>query len=207
MPHGPARASPKYRSPITRGRPASRSAETFAVWLTPELDWRKLYAGWPALRKLEYVDEVMRDLRGREAPALPKPQPDYLPVESMQHTVGEHYGEHGAEMPFPDTLFDGDLQNLFSPAAAAAAAATAAAFLRSHRREIVTRVAYWTGEPTSVVRDLVDGLTRRAEQLDLRAAGLEAALLIELTAFLTAVVMNFRYADTDTGDVPAAGAA
>src|SRR5437660_8216845 len=31
-------------------------AETFAVWLTPGLDWRKDYAGWPALRKLEDLD-------------------------------------------------------------------------------------------------------------------------------------------------------
>ena len=31
-------------------------AETFAVWLTPGLDWRAVYAGWPALTKLEYVD-------------------------------------------------------------------------------------------------------------------------------------------------------
>src|SRR3954471_10577854 len=26
-------------------------AETFAVWLTPGLDWREQYAGWPALQK------------------------------------------------------------------------------------------------------------------------------------------------------------
>src|SRR5688572_16769111 len=37
-------------------------AETFAVWLTPDSDWRNEYAGWPALRKLEYVDAVMREI-------------------------------------------------------------------------------------------------------------------------------------------------
>ena len=36
-------------------------AETFAVWMTPGLDWRAEYAGWPeALAKLEYCDRVMR---------------------------------------------------------------------------------------------------------------------------------------------------
>src|SRR5688500_11737408 len=29
-------------------------AETFAVWLTPEAEWRRQYEGWPALEKLEY---------------------------------------------------------------------------------------------------------------------------------------------------------
>src|SRR5215213_2010133 len=31
-------------------------AETFAVWLTPDVDWASEYAGWPALAKLEYTD-------------------------------------------------------------------------------------------------------------------------------------------------------
>ena len=42
-------------------------AETFAVWLTPGLDWRREYAGWPALAKLEYVDRVMHEI-GSQSP-------------------------------------------------------------------------------------------------------------------------------------------
>ena len=42
-------------------------AETFAVWMTPGLDWRAEYAGWPAvLEKLEYCDRAMTALRDRE---------------------------------------------------------------------------------------------------------------------------------------------
>src|SRR5438105_144351 len=48
-------------------------AETFAVWLTPGLDWRREYEGWPALAKLEYVDHVMHEVgplsRSVEPPA------------------------------------------------------------------------------------------------------------------------------------------
>src|SRR3954470_19082114 len=47
-------------------------AETFAVWLTPNRDWRAEYAGWPALAKLEYVDRVMHDL-GDELPIVGLP--------------------------------------------------------------------------------------------------------------------------------------
>ena len=42
-------------------------------------------------------------------------------------------------------------------------------------------------------RSLIDHLARRAAELDLRVGGLDAATLIELTAFGTAVVMNHRY--------------
>jgi len=39
-------------------------AETFAVWMTPGLDWRAEYGNWPeALAKLEYCDRVMGELR------------------------------------------------------------------------------------------------------------------------------------------------
>jgi hypothetical protein len=39
-------------------------AETFAVWLRPRSNWRTRYAGWPALKKLEYVDELMGESAG-----------------------------------------------------------------------------------------------------------------------------------------------
>ena len=65
--------------------------------------------------------------------------------------------------------------------------------LSRHYREIVGRVAFWTSEHPSVVRSLVDVLMRRAKALDLRAGPLEAATLIELTAFATAVVMMYRH--------------
>ena len=44
-----------------------------------------------------------------------------------------------------------------------------------------------------MVRSLLRALRERASQLDLRAGGLEAATLIELTAFGTAVMMHWRY--------------
>jgi len=57
----------------------------------------------------------------------------------------------------------------------------------------VSRVAFWTSEHPSVVRSLIDVLVRRAEALGGRVGPLEAATLIELTAFATAVVMMFRH--------------
>src|SRR5512141_818896 len=50
-----------------QSHPDEDFAETFAVWLTPGLDWRTQYAGWKALQKLEYVEELMQSLMAREA--------------------------------------------------------------------------------------------------------------------------------------------
>ena len=63
-----------------QSHPDEDFAETFAVWLTPGLDWRKRYAGWKALQKLEYVDELMRSLAGKP------PQAQHLP----EYRVADH---------------------------------------------------------------------------------------------------------------------
>jgi hypothetical protein len=176
-------------------------AETFAVWLTPDLDWRKQYANWPALRKLEYVDAVMREI-GQLPPAIGAARSaEDLPVESIHFTVEEYYRELEAKkLPIEDEhFFDGDLRNVFAELAEAPEAPSAAAFIRSHDGELVSRIAYWSGEHVGVVRAFVDFLASRAEALGLRLIGFEASTLIELTAFGTAVMMNYRYTDAVDG--------
>ena len=168
-------------------------AETFAVWLTPTSDWRTDYAGWEALHKLEWMDRVMGDV-ATLSPDVPEPTEDDLPVSAMHWTVSEHYADDDDPFPLDDARqFDGDLLRVFARASDAPQGESAARYLRSHEGELVTRIAYWTGEGAGAVRALVRALRDRAEQLDLRATGLEAATLIELTAFGTAVMMHWRY--------------
>ena len=45
-----------------RAIPEEDFAETVAIWLTPDLDWRQQYKDWKALEKLEYVDSLMEKL-------------------------------------------------------------------------------------------------------------------------------------------------
>ncbi|MGH7477741.1 MAG: putative zinc-binding metallopeptidase [Longimicrobiales bacterium] len=172
-------------------------AESFAVWLTPDLDWRRRYAGWPALRKLEYVERVMTEVGSEQPRVAAALVPEHLPVDAMNYTLEEHYRAWDRALPLEDpTHFDGDLRNIFIEAGGGGGGGEAAAeFIRSHRRELVGRIAYWTGETSSAVREFVDHLARRAAELDLRVAGLEASTLIELTAFGTAVIMNYRHTD------------
>src|SRR5688500_2847267 len=93
---------PEYYSP----RPYSRSfvlhldswyaqshpdedfAETFAVWLHPRSDWRRRYEGWPALRKLEYVDALMKELAGRPPDVTTRRVVD--PLHRIKRTLRQH---------------------------------------------------------------------------------------------------------------------
>jgi hypothetical protein len=171
-------------------------AETFAVWMTPGLDWHKAYEGWPALDKLSFVDKVMREVAG-DTPPIPVPSDDDLPVNSMRYTLAHHYHQLSDSIPLGDSgIFDGDLGNIFANAAEAPSGESAAQFLASHRREIAGRISYWTGESAASVRAFLNLLRDRATKLDLRVRGLEASTLVELTAFGTAVMMNYRNSRT-----------
>ena len=167
-------------------------AETFAVWLTPDINWRTDYAGWPALAKLEYVDRVMAEI-GELKPEAVAPTAEDLPVESMDYTLAEHYDNELEDIPIGDARqFDADLRRIFAMRADAPQGMAADEFITRHYREILVRLTYWTGEAPAVVRSLLDHLITRARALGLHVSGLEAATLIELTAFGTAVVMNYR---------------
>jgi hypothetical protein len=135
----------------------------------------------------------MREIAEAE-PEAPAPTEDDLPVEAMRYSVAEHYEEFADSIPIEDgRQFDIDLRQVFVRGSDAPQGEPAELFLRRHYREIVSRISFWTSEPPSVVQSLVDMIARRAEALGLRVGALEAATLIELTSFATAVVMMYRY--------------
>jgi hypothetical protein len=66
-------------------------SETFAVWMTPGLDWHALYGDSPgALAKLEYCERTLAMLRDRD-PDVTVTQIDDE-ASGMRTTLQEHYG-------------------------------------------------------------------------------------------------------------------
>ncbi len=170
-------------------------AETFAVWLTPESDWEKIY-GAKALKKLQYADRVVKEMAGAE-PVVPQPGgPDatFIPVGEIDYTVGEYierYREEGVEVP---PFFDGDLRDLFDGRPEREDAEPAGEFLARHRHTIVKRVSHWTGVREGVVGSLVDHLVQRATALNLLAERRRTSRrLIDIIAYTTTLSMNYLY--------------
>jgi hypothetical protein len=166
-------------------------AETFAVWLTPGARWRIRYRGWPALRKLRYVDRTARAVGGREP--LTRLASTDITVEEMDMTLEEFFRATQAEEPPVDVALENDLPDFFlAPGRRRTGVRPAAEMIRQYRLELIGKVEYWTGVRRSVVRSLVDGIAEVAERLrlvvDLRR---ETVTLLELTAYATTLTMNF----------------
>src|SRR6478752_5165923 len=96
-----------------QSHPDEDFAETFAVWLKPDSQWRERYHDWPALKKLEYMDELMRELAGQQPAHVSRRRLD--PLSRIRKTLRQHYDrkrEHYAiEKP---NFYDRDLRRLFN---------------------------------------------------------------------------------------------
>ena len=172
-----------------QSHPDEDFAETFAVWLTPGSDWRARYAGWPALRKLEYVDRVMRDIAGRAPLVRTRQTPDAL--SSLRRTLRWHYQRRRQHYGVDQRdAYDRYLHQLFCNASSDAGRPSAAAFLLRIRREVRRRVQRWTGEYQYLIDQVLVSMIERCRELDLRIAGTEEEAKLEFTTLLTAQTMT-----------------
>jgi hypothetical protein len=167
-------------------------AETFAVWLAPRSNWRKRYADWPALRKLEYIDELMGELAGVKPPAKARTQME--PLRTLDTTLEEHYREKRERFAVDSpTVFDRDLLRIFSNDERHRNAPAAALVIRRHRSKIMRSVARITGEYPLALDAAIDDIIDRARTLKLRAPGSEQRIRLELTALLTTNTVTSLY--------------
>jgi hypothetical protein len=162
-------------------------AETFAVWLTPGSKWREEYEGTGALRKLEYVDRLMREIGS--LPPKVRPSLRDVPIEEMAYTVADYYKSRRQPRIEIPRWFDGDLRQLFEENGD-----PAAPLLRLHRTEIIAEITYWTGVQTAIVRSLVDHLLERVETLALCVnVGEPRRYLISFTVMVTTLALNYLH--------------
>lgn len=175
-----------------QGHPCEDFAETFAVWLTPGSNWEERYRGWPALKKLEYVNALMRQIAGRRPPVTSRERVD--PLRRLRITLQDFYARKRARYgtEFPD-FYDRDLRRLFSETADPRGSESAAGFLRRIRPEIRSLVARWTGQYQYTIDQVLRELISRSRKLKLRVDGLSEHTKLEASVLLTVQTMNYLH--------------
>jgi len=175
-----------------QSHPDEDFAETFAVWLTPDFPWQKRYAGWPALKKLEYVDALMREIAPLPPRVVTRRRVD--PIARLDKTLREHYRakreRYGVDLP---NVYDRDLRRLFSDAPEFAGNLSAARFLQRIGRDVRHTVARWTGEYQYTIKRVLDDIVTRCRELKLRLAVPEEQAKLDFTIFLTVQTMNYLH--------------
>ena len=175
-----------------QSHPDEDFAETFAVWLDPASRWTTQYTGWPAQRKLEYMDRLMRELRNEKPVVKSKRRVDS--VLRLRKTLGEHYRrkrEHYG-LTHPD-FYESDLRNLFSDSPEYAANPPAARYLRKIRKDVRITVASFTDSYQYTIDQLIQKIIDRCRELNLRLTDSEESTKIDFTAYLTVQTMNYLH--------------
>ncbi|MEO8216650.1 MAG: putative zinc-binding metallopeptidase [Acidobacteriota bacterium] len=176
-----------------QSHPMEDFAETFAVVLgSRNGGWRKRYAEWPALKKLEYVNELLNRLSDEPVRHRSRRRPESLPTLNV--TLRDYYTDKRSHymVSYPDT-YDRDLKRLFSDDPRHARQPLAANFLRRNRSEIRRLVSNWTGEYQFTLEQVLNDMIGRSRELKLRAVGPERRLKMEFAVLLTVKTMDFHY--------------
>jgi len=168
-----------------QSHPVEDFAETFAVWLRPGRHWRRAYRGWPALAKLELMDELMRDLAGRRPVVTDRSVVD--PVAGQRTRLRTHYRRRRERYDVrAAAVHDHDVRRLFSDDPRHRDRTPAAAFLRRLRAELRERVARWTGQHAYTVDQVLAQMIARCQALGLRCARPARELRLDALALVTA---------------------
>ncbi len=175
-----------------QSHPDEDFAETFAVWLDPGSQWQERYRGWPVMKKLEYVDQVMNDLVGVKPVVTSNERVD--PLHRLYKTLRDHYEEKRRHYGLDRRhCFDTDLRRLFSSLPAHAQNRSAATFISRLRKEVRRKVADWTGEYQYTIDQVLEQMIDRCRELNLRLAGCEEQARLDFVIVVTAQVMNYLH--------------
>jgi len=150
-----------------QAHPAEDFAETFAVWLTPRYPWRSRYAEWPALEKLGYVDELIKEIACEVPPVRSRRFVE--PLSELKTTLREHYEQkrqvYTIEWP---AYYDRDLRRIFNEDSAGNSKMSAAAFLRFWRTDLCVTVNEASGVAVYTIDHLLKTMIERCRAMKLR---------------------------------------
>jgi hypothetical protein len=153
-----------------QAHPTEDFAETFAVWLKPHSAWRREYGGWPAFAKLQFIDQLAREI-GDQKPLIA----DRSTIEDVTHETGtlrEHYEQKLARYRLPRrSAADELLLKVFSTAPRNRASPKAASVLREMRGPLRQQIHRSGAFSEYLVHQVLRLMIARCEALDLHVRG------------------------------------
>jgi hypothetical protein len=153
-----------------QAHPCEDFAETFAVWLKPNSSWRRTYAHWPAVNKLEFVDELLTSVRDTRAPVRNREIVE--PLRENTRTLADHYRRKlRRHSMYRRTVTDHLLERVFASEQPVARAPRASTFFRAHSTWLVNGVVRELGAERYSVEQILKIMVERAEKLNLWVRG------------------------------------
>jgi hypothetical protein len=152
-----------------QSHPTEDFAETFAVWMQPKSRWRRDYADWPAIRKLEFVDETLEEI-ATQAPKH-RDRTVIYPLAHVEQTLGDHYRLKKERYGGTESRYDQWMARVFVPRTRRPRAISASRFVREIEPQLRRLLERRARLHPYFVDHAIRTVTRRARQLDLVLRG------------------------------------
>ena len=166
-------------------------AETFAVWLTPGFDWRTHYKGWKAVAKLQFIDEIVLEIKDK--PPLVKIGRKYRKASLLSLTLKNYYKSKKRNLAeeFPE-FHDTNLSKIFADKHKDDTKLPYAySIIKKYKDTICNNVSIWTGEKKFIINNLLETLIERCKQLNLLNPMSEQQSVLKISIYVTALIMNY----------------
>lgn len=175
-----------------QAHPDEDFAETFAVWLTPASNWKQRYHGRGALRKLEYVNHLMREIAEKPPTVNAEPRHFHWSVARSRATLETYFKNKRREFARAYIGYYDPILNQLFPDPPGPDTEKAHRFLSRHRRGIRSEVARWARIPKYAADDLIRRLSQRAREMDLRVRPEAGDLTMRVGICVTALALEAR---------------
>ncbi len=158
-------------------------AETFAVWLTPGSKWKSVYSEWACFEKLELLDEIMLDIKGKKPLKTNKDKTDNISTLTM--TLGEYYKQKTERLGIltPDRIFE-ELRTVFVPGFHVEKS-EASKFLKKGRKELCREIAKRSKSQQTKINSVIGKLVHYCQEKNLKLATSERVAHKRILAVLT----------------------
>src|SRR5580700_1622736 len=153
-----------------QAHPTEDFAETFAVWLKPRSAWRREYLGWPAFAKLEFIDQLAREIGETRPKVTDRSRIEDIAGETS--TLREHYERKLARYRLPRRSgADELLLKVFTTAPRRQSAPKAASVLRDMRNPLRKQIVRSGAFSEYLVYQVLRLMIERCESLNLYVRG------------------------------------
>ena len=164
-------------------------AETFAVWLHRPSQWRTRYKGWPAMKKLRFVNRLMREISERPVPRR-KPVL-HADTRNMRSTLMSYYRRKFRLYHLGDLSFAArDLKTIFRVSRAREPDDLASALIRRHKRHLVESIVAWSGEGAGQASRVVARLAKLCDENRLVLRDDQDVSLVKLSTYVATLIAN-----------------
>lgn len=152
-----------------QSHPTEDFAETFSVWMQPKARWRRDYADWPAIRKLEFVDQLIEEI----ATQAPKHRDRSVidPLARIDQTLGDHYRLRKQRYGGTEHRYDRWMAQVFVARAQRPYAIAASRFVREIEPQLRRLLERRARLHAYFVDHAIRTVTLRSRQLDLVLRG------------------------------------